>query len=254
MTAPDTPLADVLIDLGAPGRKAPAPLQWLAMWLPDADRRHLSKDDLARIDAYAGEATDLHQLLPAILPLKRPVWFETSVTAQHGTAMILGYGAVPAPTGISIGWTCLGPGKSGSESRIIGPLGPVEVTPTEMHRPPGLSDFSWDTLRSAAGTIVRALLLNLGTPPERSPFSMLERIGKALHGEHWRMPTSRDVEMSDETFRSWKREHVPLPRHHPVFRRLLPVVQRHRAELEQVERELMAWLGEPQENSQDENR
>jgi hypothetical protein len=38
-------------------------------------------------------------MLAAVLPLARPVWFEAALAAQHGTAMIMGYGADPAADG-----------------------------------------------------------------------------------------------------------------------------------------------------------
>ena len=49
-------VADIIIDMGAAGRGAPSSLRWLADWLPDADRRMLDENDLARINAYAGDA------------------------------------------------------------------------------------------------------------------------------------------------------------------------------------------------------
>src|SRR5258708_39172213 len=97
------------------------PMRWLSDWLPDAEQRHCNKEDLSRSDAYAGGAAELHEMLAAVLPLARPVWFEAAVTAQHGTAMIMGYGAVPSRGGIDVGWACQAP----AHGRIIGPLGPA---------------------------------------------------------------------------------------------------------------------------------
>jgi hypothetical protein len=148
-------LADIIIDLGAPGKGAPPGLRWLADWIPDAERLTLIRDDLARIDAYSGPAEELHSLLAAVLPLAKPIWCETTVTAQGGTEMIMGYGAVPAADGVDVGWACYAP----AHSRMIGPLGPARVTATEMRRPSDISDESWHELRSAAGLVLRAILL-----------------------------------------------------------------------------------------------
>jgi hypothetical protein len=148
-------LADIIIDTGAPGRGAPAPLRWLADWLPDADRATLDAGDLARIDSYAGSADDLHALLAAVMPLARPVWFEAALTAQHGTQTILGYGGVPMDDRLDIGWACYAP----AYGRMIGPLGPARVSASGMERPVGINDESWRELRSAAGVVLRAILL-----------------------------------------------------------------------------------------------
>ena len=81
----------------AAGEDVPAPLRWLAEWLPSAKRVTLGPDDLARIDAYRGGPHDLHQLVSTVLPLERPIWYETAITAQGGTEMVMGYGVLPAP-------------------------------------------------------------------------------------------------------------------------------------------------------------
>lgn len=153
-------LAEILVAAGAPGRGAPAPLRWLADWLPDAEHRILDNADLQRIDAYAGAAADLHALLPTVLPLARPLWYETAITAQHGTAMMMGYGAVPAGNEMDVGFACYAPARQ----RIIGPLGPARATATGLQRPAGIGEESWRELRTAAGIIIRALLLQLGAP------------------------------------------------------------------------------------------
>lgn len=161
------PLADILVAMGEPGRGASASVRWLADWLPDAEHRQLDRDDIARIDAYVGSDRALHDLLPAVLPLMRPVWFETA--AQHDSEMIMGYGAIQAccapsmgwrvADGIDIGWACYAPAGGG----IIGLLGPAAVTATGMDRPADIADESWQMLRGAAGVVVRALLLRLGS-------------------------------------------------------------------------------------------
>lgn len=66
-----------------------------------------------------------HGLLPAILPIAAPVWYEATVTAERGTRMSLGYGATQS--------------------------GP-DVGDDDIGR----------ELRSAAGIVVRALLLGCG--------------------------------------------------------------------------------------------
>jgi hypothetical protein len=147
-------LRDLLIaEASRPG--ASASLVWLAEIARGVTPRVLTAAHHQRIDAYAGGADDLHTLLPAVLPLAAPVWYETTVTAQHGTEMTFAYVAAPAADGLDVGWACYTP----VHQRILGPLGPVRVTATEMTRPPGLSDESWRTLRSATGTVLRALLI-----------------------------------------------------------------------------------------------
>src|SRR6516164_7196088 len=76
-------VADIIIDMGKHGRGASASLRWLADWLPHADHRTLDENDLARINAYAGDANQLQELLGTIAPLTRPVWFEAAVIADR---------------------------------------------------------------------------------------------------------------------------------------------------------------------------
>lgn len=151
-------LADAL--LAAAWRLLPPSLAltWMATYLPDAERRLLSPDDLARMDAYRGGAGDLHDLLPAVTPFDRARWWETALVAQHGTPMTLGYLAVPAPQGIAVGWAACGPGT------LLGPVGPSIVTATQMSRPNDCPDAHWRELRAAVGIVLRALLLDLGVP------------------------------------------------------------------------------------------
>lgn len=127
----------------------------LTEWLPHASRYVLSKADLQRMDSYAGDGHALHEMLPAVLPLPGPVWYEATVTAQHGTTMMLGYGATPAGPGqIDVWWACLGPG------RLAGPLGPLRMDSQSValvsEGEPGR------ILQAAAGIVVRALLMRLG--------------------------------------------------------------------------------------------
>lgn len=122
---------------------------------PDTVRRVLTAEDLARIDSYAGGARELHELLPAVLPLPVAHWYESTVTAQHGTVMTLGYLAEPHAEGILVSFAC----ESGH--RLIGPVGPALVRATGMDRPAGVSDDMWRELRVTAGLIIRALLLRI---------------------------------------------------------------------------------------------
>lgn len=130
-------------------------VQWMASVLPSARTRLLSTQDLARIDGYIGPAADLHEMLRAILPLHATVWYETTVTAQHGTVITMGYLAAPADDGLDLGWCAMGP------ARIIGPIGPVRATDRTMIRPDDLTEEAWRESRVAASILIRALLLGL---------------------------------------------------------------------------------------------
>jgi len=145
-----------LVRAAADRPDAPPAATWMAEHLTDATLTRLRPEDLARIDAYAGEAGDLHALLAAVLPLAQAHWYETAVTAQHGTRMRLGYLAVPAEGGIALGVVA-----SAGAGKMIGPWGPVMVTPTGMDRPASLPDVAWREVRAGAGITIRALLLGL---------------------------------------------------------------------------------------------
>lgn len=121
----------------------------------DAVRRILTAEDLARIDSYRGGAVDLHDLLPSVLPLTAPRYYETTVTAQHGTMITMGYYAAPHLDGLAIAFAASALGG------VMGPIGPVIVTPTEIRRPIAMSDEQWREIRSATGIALRALLLGL---------------------------------------------------------------------------------------------
>jgi hypothetical protein len=41
-------VADIIIEMGTPGRGAPPSLRWLADWLPDADLRTLDEQEFPR--------------------------------------------------------------------------------------------------------------------------------------------------------------------------------------------------------------
>lgn len=151
-------LAEILIDLGAPGKGAPAPLRWLSDWLPDADRVMLDRADMARLEAYRGSGEDLHALLSSVLPLVRPVWWEATVTAAGGTEITMGYGAVPVgDDAMDVGWASYAP----EYGRVLGPLGPARVSAAGIAHPAGMSDESWRALDGAAAIVMRALLLGM---------------------------------------------------------------------------------------------
>lgn len=122
----------------------------------DTTRRVLTAEDLARIDAYHGGSRDLHELLPAVLPLAHPHWYETTVTARLGTVMTLGYLAEPDEAGIRVSLAVARAGDS-----MLLRYGPVLVTPTGMHWPGDADAHKWRELRAAAGIIIRALLFGL---------------------------------------------------------------------------------------------
>jgi len=156
-TAHDTETLATLVAGEALQPNASPALRWLADALAEAEMRTLTSADLARIDAYVGGAKELHQLLPAVLPLPRAVWYATSITAQHGTAIDMGYVAVPADGGIDVGYVAL----SRAHRSLIGPIGPVRVTATSMTRPVAMDDGAWREVRSATGIIIRALLIGV---------------------------------------------------------------------------------------------
>jgi hypothetical protein len=125
-----------------------------AQWLPHATRRTLSAADLARIDAYTGDGQALHEMLPAVLPLAAPVWYEAQITAQHGTRMVLGYGATPAAPGEIDVWFA-----AGTAGRVALALGPMRMDSQST----ALGEGDDRELRVACGIVVRALLMRAGT-------------------------------------------------------------------------------------------
>jgi hypothetical protein len=107
----------------------------------------------------AGPPDEPHNLLAAVLPLNRPLWFEATVIPRGGgPKMIMGVGAVPMDHGIDIGWV----GHVPSLNEIVGPFGPARLTTTGMERPPLIDDAAWLRLRGAAGMVIRARLHDLG--------------------------------------------------------------------------------------------
>ena len=151
-------LADMLARAGH-HPQAPPHVRALAAWLPRAVRRTLTADDLRRIDAYAGGAEDLHALLPAVLPLAAPVWYETQVTAQHGTRMAMGYGATPAGPGELDVWCAAGAVGSG---RVLVPHGPLRLDRVGIDPRADIDAAGVRELRAAAGIVLRALMLECG--------------------------------------------------------------------------------------------
>lgn len=75
----------------------------------------------------------------------------------------------------------------------------------------------------------------------KSPPDMLADIGRALYGEHWRMPLSRDVGISDETLRRWMTGRTELPADHGVFADALALLQRREAEIAEAKTALRKW-------------
>lgn len=199
-------LADLLIEQAA-AQPEIAPLQAIASWLPRAQWRILTSDDLARIDSYVGDGESLHDMLPAILPLAGPVWYEADVTAQHGTRMILGYGGTPAGTGeIDIWFAASAVGSD----RIIGPLGPMRMDSQSVALDIG-DDETGRNLRTAAGIVVRALLLLDREPPNTMNYMMLALVGHALYGAQWQSALGRDLDVSDRTVRRWVAGRTNMP-------------------------------------------
>ena len=125
-----------------------------AQCLPQATRRTLNAADLARIDAYTGDGQALHEMLPAVLPLAAPVWYEAQITAQRGTRMVLGYGATPAAPGEIDVWFA-----AGTAGRVALALGPMRMDSQSVAG--GEEDDR--ELRAACGIVVRALLMGVGT-------------------------------------------------------------------------------------------
>lgn len=153
------PLADMIGRVGAQPQAA-AHVRALAAWLPRAVQRSLSAADLRRIDAYAGDGAELHALLPSVLPLAAPVWYEARVTAQHGTDMTMGYGATPAGPGQIDVWFAAS--AIGSDCVLV-PVGPlrldaVGIDPGADTDAPGVRE-----LRAAAGIVLRAIMLGCGS-------------------------------------------------------------------------------------------
>lgn len=149
-----------MLTLAGTKPQAPAHVRALAAWLPRAVRRTLTADDLRRIDAYAGGAEDLHALLPAVLPLAAPVWYEAQVTAQHGTRMVMGYGATPAGPGELDVWCAAG---SVGSDRIMVPAGPLRLDRVGIDPRADIDAAGVRELRAAAGIVLRALMLGCGT-------------------------------------------------------------------------------------------
>lgn len=132
------------------------------------------------------------------------MWYEASVTAQHGTEMVMGYGASPAPDGIDIDWACYAP----AHRRILGPIGPVRVTATGMIRS-DLNDESWREIRSAAGLVLRALLLGIGRETTTTDASRiraeLTRLGRSQRG------AAAELGIDPRTMRRYCAGDLPVP-------------------------------------------
>lgn len=128
-------------------------------WLHAARRVQLTAADLARIDSYgSSDGATLHAQLPLVTPLDAPVWYEAEVAAAGGSQMLLGYGATPAGPGEIAVWFAA---HARGSDKIVGPLGPLRLDSHAIDSAgddPGVRE-----LRVAAGIVIRALLLGLGT-------------------------------------------------------------------------------------------
>lgn len=149
----DYALASLLLEY-AP---ADAPIR---SWLHSARRVSLTAADLARIDSYgSADGATLQAQLPLVLPLEAPVWYETEVTASGGSQMLMGYGATPAGPGEIAVWFAA---HARGADRIVGPLGPLRLDGRTIDTAADVTDPGIRELRSAAGIVIRALLLGLG--------------------------------------------------------------------------------------------
>jgi hypothetical protein len=153
-------VADIIIDMGKHGRGASASLRWLADWLPGADRRMLDENDLARINAYAGDANELQELLGTMAPLTGPVWFEAEVIAEHGTEMVLGCGAGAIVGGLWLGHSAHSSGLTNVAigSSLVAALAAIGVSATTSmwFAVPGIAAFGFGV--SSAGIAVQTLV------------------------------------------------------------------------------------------------
>lgn len=129
-------------------------------WLHAARRVTLTAADLARIDSYgSSDGATLHAELALVLPLDAPVWYEAEVTAAGGSQMLLGYGATPAGPGEIAVWFAA---HARGADRIVGPLGPLRLDSRSIDTTADAYSANVRELRSAAGIVIRALLLGLG--------------------------------------------------------------------------------------------
>jgi hypothetical protein len=53
--------------------------------------------------------------------------------------------------------------------------------------------------------------------PATSPNDVLAAVGRAIHGERWQAPLSRDVGVNENTIVRWLTGKTPLPADHGVF-------------------------------------
>lgn len=121
----------------------------------------LSSADLARIDAYRGGAGELHELLAALPPLAARREWAADIVAARGTRMRLVYVAEPHPDGIVVSWAASAAGSD----RVVVCTRPALVTARGMDRPDTITDAEWRETRTAAGIVIRALLLGIGDAP-----------------------------------------------------------------------------------------
>lgn len=153
-------LARLLVDQAAL-QPEQSNLSAIAQWLPLAKKHLLSGEDVRRIESYVGDGKSLHDLLPAVMPLSAPMWYEIEITAQKGTPMILGYGAAPAGQGGIDVWFAAT--TAHPQERIAGPLGPMYMDCDGVRlKTPSNDEVDKTLLAAAGGTVVRALMLGIG--------------------------------------------------------------------------------------------
>lgn len=75
-----------------------------------------------------------------------------------------------------------------------------------------------------------------------APPDMLADIGRALHGENWRKPLSRDLQLNDETLRRWMSGRQELPADHGVFRDAMALIVSRKAALYKAGIDLDMWM------------
>lgn len=73
---------------------------------------------------------------------------------------------------------------------------------------------------------------------------MLADTGRALYGDHWRMPLSRGLEVDDDTIRRWMSGRTKLPPDHGVFSIAAALLRRREREISRAREKLEAWMGD----------
>jgi hypothetical protein len=114
----------------------------------------LTVADLDCINSYHVDTDDLHEFVAAALPLAKPVWCEW-LTIDYWLRRSAERGRRAS--------TSDSPATRRPYNHWSGPFGPAHCTSQQprIMRTEGLSENSWNYLRSAVDIMVRALLLNL---------------------------------------------------------------------------------------------